>query len=533
MAALMGSLRSLGPMRIAALGLVALLSFGLLGYVSMRGTEGPMTLLYADLEMRDAAQIVEQLDRAHIRRQTDTSGTRIMVPADQVGQARLLLAKDGLPTGGSIGYEIFDRGDGLTASGFQQAINQTRALEGELSRTIRMLHGVRAARVHLVLPKREPFARERQEAQASVILTMQGNNRLDTEGVQAVLNLIAAAVPGLRAQNIAVVDSRGGVLAKAGQANGAASPAATAEDAKRAGEQRLAHAVEVMLERSVGPGHVRAEVSLDYDYEQIRETQEKYDPDGQVVRSQQNSSNNTRSSEAPPAVTVQNNLPNADAGASTAGSQEQRQEETTNFEVSKTVRTLVRDQPQLRRMTVAVMVDGVTGRAPDGTASWTERSPEDLSRIGALVQGAIGYNEQRGDKVDVVSMRFVSTDEPGDASPEGFLARFDKADVMRLAETGLIGLIVIICLMFVLRPMMLRLTLPVAALPATDVALAASSAAAALTGPDGSADVMVDLADAIEPLKSSAITKVAAMIDRHPAESVTVLRNWVLTEQES
>lgn len=529
----MGSLRSLGPLRVAALGLVALISFALLGFITLRGTEGPMTLLYADLELRDASQIVEQLDRAHIPRQTDSGGTRVMVPADQVGRARLLLAKDGLPTGGSIGYEIFDRGDGLTASSFQQAINQTRALEGELSRTIRMLHGVRAARVHLVLPKREPFARERQEAQASVVLTMQGATRLDPEGVQAVLNLIAAAVPGLRAQNIAVIDSRGGVLAKAGQATTSTSTTTTAEEAKRAGEQRLAHAVEEMLERSVGAGHVRAEASLDYDYEQFRETQEKFDPDGQVVRSQQNNSNNSRNTEAPPAVTIQNNLPNADAGTGTAGSQEQRQDETTNYEVSKTVRTLVRDQPQLRRMTVAVMVDGVTGRAPDGSVSWAERTPEDLTRIGSLVRSAIGYNEQRGDKVEVVSMRFVAAEELGELPPEGLLGRLDKADFMRLAETGLIGLTVVICLVFVLRPVMLRLTMPVAASSGPDAALAAATAARALTGPDGGGDDMVDLADAIEPLKSSAITRVAAMIDRHPTESVTVLRNWVLNEQES
>ncbi len=491
-----------------------------------------MTLLYADLELRDASQIVEQLDRAHIPRQTDSSGTRVMVPADQVGRARLLLAKDGLPAGGSIGYEIFDRGDGLTASGFQQAINQTRALEGELSRTIRMLHGVRAARVHLVLPKREPFARERQEAQASVILTMTGVSRLDPEGVQAVLNLIAAAVPGLHAQNIAIVDSRGGVLAKAGQ-SGSASPANTIEETKRASEQRLSRAVEEMLERSVGPGHVRAEAAMEFDFEQLRETQEKFDPDGQVVRSQQNSNNNSHSTEAPPAVTVQNNLPNADAGTGTAGSQEQRQEETTNYEVSKTVRVLVRDQPQLRRLTVAVMVDGTTTRNVDGAMVWAERSSDDLARIATLVRSAVGFNEQRGDKVEVVNMRFVGPEEPGDATPEGLLNRFDKADVMRLAETGFIGLIILLGLLLVLRPMMLRLTLAPSAPTGTDAALAAGTSAGALTGPDGAGDAMVDLADAVEPLKSNAISRVAAMIDRHPAESVTVLRNWVQAEQEA
>src|SRR3954453_15093973 len=167
MTAVLEGLKALGPLRLAAMAAVALVCLGLLLYLALRGGgEGPMALLYADLELREAGQVVDQLDKAHISRQLEAGGTRILVPADQVARARVLLAKEGLPSGGSIGYEIFDRADGLTANSFQQAISQTRALEGELARTIRTIQGVRAVRVHLVLPRREPFARERQEAQA-------------------------------------------------------------------------------------------------------------------------------------------------------------------------------------------------------------------------------------------------------------------------------------------------------------------------------------------------------------------------------
>ncbi len=180
------------------MGGVAVATLGLLAFLALRGGE-PMALLYADLDLKEAGQITDQLDHAHITHQEDGSGTRIMVPANEVARARLLLAKAGLPSGGSLGYEIFDRGDSMTASQFQQNINETRALEGELERSIRMINGVRGVRVHLVLPRREPFAREKPEAQASVLLTMAGASRLDREGVQAVLNLVAAAVPGLKA----------------------------------------------------------------------------------------------------------------------------------------------------------------------------------------------------------------------------------------------------------------------------------------------------------------------------------------------
>jgi len=215
MNALLEGLKALGPARLAAVGL---------GMMGLRSGNEQMALLYGELDLRDSAQVVEQLARRHVPYRIAAGGTQILVPADQVPEARLLLAKEGLPAGGSVGYEIFDHSDGLAATEFQEKINETRALEGELSRTIRAVHGVRAVRVHLVMPRREPFARERQDAQASVLLTMAGAARLDREGVQAILNLIAAAVPGLRPQNIAIVDSRGDLLARARPPGGAAPP---------------------------------------------------------------------------------------------------------------------------------------------------------------------------------------------------------------------------------------------------------------------------------------------------------------------
>jgi flagellar M-ring protein FliF len=374
MNALLDGLRSLGAARLLAMGVVAVGMLGLLGILAFHGSTSRMAVLYGDLDLREAGQITEALDHQHIPHQENTGGTQILVPSEDVARARLLLAKDGLPSSGSIGYEIFDRGDNLTATQFQQNLNQTRALEGELARTIRTISGVRAARVHLVLPRREPFAREHQEAQASVVLTMSGAARLDREGVQAILNLIAAAVPALRPQNIALIDSRGNLLARAGEPTGPAAAALGTEELRHATELRLARAVEEMLERSLGPGRVRAEASVDMDFEHVQETQEHFDPDGQVVRSSQNVTDSNKSTEQTTSVSVQNNLPNADAGGNGTGTQEQRQEETTNYEISKTIRTLVREQPQIRRISLAVLVDGVEARGPDGTPIWQSRT---------------------------------------------------------------------------------------------------------------------------------------------------------------
>ncbi|GAC1479108.1 MAG: flagellar basal-body MS-ring/collar protein FliF [Acetobacteraceae bacterium] len=512
---------------MAAMAGVAVLCLGLLGFLALRGGETQMAPLYSDLDLREAGQIVDQLDRAHILHQLDAGGTRVLVPVDQVARARLLLAKEGLPSGGSIGYEIFDRSDGLTANSFQQGISHSRALEGELSRTIRSIQGVRAARVHLVLPRREPFSRDRQEAQASVVLTMTGVARLDREGVQSILNLISAAVPGLRPQNIAMVDSRGNLLARAGQPTGAAAAAQTGEEMKRATELRLSRAIEEMLERSLGAGRVRAEAAVELDFDQIHETQERFDPDGQVVRSQQSSTGNSRNTEAATNVSVQNNLPNADASAQApTGSQEQKQEETTNYEISKTVRTLVHEQPQLHRISLAVMVDGVVTRGADGTPAWAERPPEELARIATLVRSAIGFNEARGDRVDVVTMRFTAPEDLPDAAAAPVWARLDKADIVRLTETGLLALAVLAGLIFVLRPMAVRLAMAPKPVIAGPEAAAQTGDAAQIPADEE----MIQMANVDGAMRVSSIRRVATLIERRPEESLALLRSWFTPE---
>lgn len=548
MNAVLTGLKALGPLRLGAMAAVALGVFALMGLLVMRGGTQPMALLYADLDLREAGQVVDQLERARIPREMQAGGSRILVPADQVARARLLLAKEGLPSGGSIGYEIFDRADGLTASGFQQGINQTRALEGELSRSIRMINGVRAVRVHLVLGRREPFARDKQDAQASVVLTMAGAGRLDREGTQAVLNLTAAAVPGLRPQNIAVVDSRGNVLARAGEPLGPTAAAQGADELRRSTELRLARAVEEMLERSVGAGRGRAEAAVEMDYDQIRETQERYDPDGQVVRSQQSNTNNSKTTEANQTVSVQNNLPNADAGQAGAGTQEQRQEETTNYEIGKTVRTLVREQPQLRRVSLAVMVDGVVERGADGAPAWRERTAEELARITALVRSAVGFNEQRGDKVEVVSMRFAGVDEPVEAARAGmFGLGLEKPDLLRLGESGLIAVVVVLGLLLVLRPLAIRLTkMDPVRVAGPGAGAGSGDAAMALAGGGGTRsagaerdgdvaaiedDSLISLANVEGAIRMSSLRRVMSLAEKHPEETVAVMRGWLAQEE--
>ena len=546
MKALLDGLRALGPARLLAMAAVALGMMAMLAMLVMRSGSEQMALLYGDLDLRESGQMVEQLGRQHIPYRILAGGSQIVVPADQVANARIALAREGLPAGGSIGYEIFDRGEGFAPSDFQQKINETRAMEGELARTIGAIRGVRAVRVHLVLPRREAFARDQQEAQASVLLTMAGAARLDPQGVQAIVNLVAAAVPGLRPQNIAIVDARGNLLARAGQPVGEAATALSAEETRRATELRLDRAVEEMLERSLGPGRVRAEAAVRMNFDRVNETQERYDPEGQVPRSTQSVTVSNKSTEPNGNVSVQNNLPNADAGNTGAGTQESRQEETTNFEIGRTVRTLIREQPQIDRISLAVMVDGSDSVAADGKHLWTPRTPEELDRISSLVKSAIGFDDKRGDHVEVVSMRFASEEQmPAEAG--GMLGiRLEKADLLHLAQTALFGLVALLALLLVLRPMVLRLT---ALAPGGMLAL---SSGAVLAGPGGNLlpapagpaanlappppvplledESMVNIAQIEGQMRASSLRKITELVDKHPDETLSIMRGWMVQQ---
>jgi flagellar M-ring protein FliF len=306
-----------------------------------------------------------------------------------------------------------------------------------------------------------------------------------------------------------------------------------------------------MLEQSLGPGKARAEAAVRMNFDRINETHESYDPDGQVTRSTQTVNSTSKSTEANSTVSVQNNLPNADAGTTGAGSQEARQEETTNYEISKTVRTLIHEQPQIDRISLAVMVDDADTVGPDGKHTRQPRSAEELARIATLVKSAIGFDEKRGDQVDVVSMRFATDDTATAQDQQGLFGfRFEKADVMHLAQTGLFALVGLLALMFVLRPMVTRL---ISLAPGGDMASLGSSrdAQASLAGPAGAAlldggasaliagasgtplladESMVNMAQIEGQIRASAIRKVTELVEKHPEETLSIVRGWMVQE---
>ena len=550
-------IRQLGPVRLAALAATGIAVLGFFIFLSSRLSTGGMALLYGDLDPQDSGQIIQTLQSKNIPYDIKAGGKQIFVPGDQVLQLRVSLAESGLPGGGSVGYEIFDDNQGIGTTNFVQNINLVRALEGELARTISAMRNVRGARVHLVMPRRELFSREKQEASASVVLQVQGSSRLNNEQVQAIQHLIAAAVPSMDPQKISVLDDRGQLLAR-GNGDSTSAAAGTADEMRVGFENRMRQAIIELLERTVGLNRVRAEINAEIDYDRVVENAEIFDPDSQVARSTQTVQENENSSENDDqdTVTVQNNLPETEATAAgtgtSAASQVSRTEETVNFEITKTIRNRVKESGQIKRLSVAVLVDGKYIENDDGDKVWQPRAADELAQLETLVKSAVGFNEQRGDSVEIVNMQFVKL-EPLEFDDGSLFLGISKEEFMQLAEILVLAVVGLLVILLVVRPVLTRLfeSMPTALAGGQAGALGDQEgvALAQLTGPEATADMaelleedeeevedeslldqMIDINQVEGRVRASSLKQIGEIVDKHPEEAIAIVRNWMYQE---
>ncbi|HVP85162.1 MAG TPA: flagellar basal-body MS-ring/collar protein FliF [Rhizomicrobium sp.] len=533
--------RGVGAARFGAMAGVAAALTAFFLYVAGVISEPAKSVLYGGLEPREAAQVTAKLDAMNVKYDTRGDGT-ILVPADQVTKLRMELASDNLPSAG-VGYEIFDKSDTFGATAFTQNINRLRALEGELSRSITTISGIQSARVHLVIPDHEIFARDSQPPSASVVLKTRG--RLDRGQVEAIQHLVAAAVAGMDSQRVAIVDDHGDLLAGG---DGKSGPDASAQDQERDTtnfEDRLRQRVEGILSSVVGPGHVRVQVAADMNYNHVSETSESFDPDSKVVRSSQTveqSSSDTQSDGAANAVSVANALPNAQTPPSTPGggdkSSSTRSEETTNYEISKTVKTSTLDGGEIKKLSVAVVVDGDAATDASGKTTYKARTPKEMTQIEALVKSAIGFDAKRGDQVQVTNMEFARLDT-GPAEPEAApMLGFETGDWIKIIEVAILSITALLLGLFVMRPLITRMFSPAGMLAITGQptpamiaagggeaqAAQAAGGAPALPAPK---ENMIDVSRIEGQVRESSIRKVGEVVQSHPEEALAILRTWL------
>jgi flagellar M-ring protein FliF len=528
-------LKSFGPGRIGAMVAVVAALVGFFGFVILRVTSPQMTTLFTDLSYEDSSAIIKDLDRQAIPYEIRNDGAIIMVPKDKVTKLRLKLAESNLPKGGGVGYEIFDKSDALGATNFVQNINHLRALEGELARTIRAIDRVQFARVHLVLPERPLFSRETPEPSASIVVRVRGS--LEPPQVRAIRHLVASAVNGLKPQRVSIVDENGQLLANGGE--DANSDAVNGDERRAAFEKRMRSQIETIVSSVVGSGRARVQLTADFDYNKITETSDRFDPESKVVRSTQSREESTSSSDGKEnQVTVANELPGGqrqpDATA-TPKDQSKKSEEIVNYEISRTTKTEVVEAGRVNRISVAVLVDGVYGKDEKGEVTYKPRTKEELDTISQLVRSAIGFDQKRGDQVQVVNLRFA--DAPAAIpvpEPEGWLPKlqFTKDDVMNVIELGAMTFLGLIVLFTVVRPLV-RKVLTSEPVPKTGLVTQDSAAAGTTPNPPqltaSNTAKLIDVAQVQGQVHAQSVHRVGELAEKNPHETVSIIRQW-LTE---
>jgi len=537
-------IKNFGAARFGVMAGVAAALTAFFLYVAGVVSEPAKSILYAGLDPRDAAQVTAKLDAMNVPYEAKGDGGTILVPSDQVTKLRMELASEDLPAAG-IGYEIFDKSDAFGTTAFVQNINRLRALEGELSRSINTIEGVESSRVHLVIPERQIFSREAQNPSASVVLKTHGV--LDRGQVSAIQHLVAAAVADLAPSHVAIVDDKGDLLAGGEDKSLTDATATDDENATTAFEDRLRQRIESIVASTVGQGHVRVQVAADMDYDHTGETAEIYDPDSKTVRStqtvEQNSSDKDTNSAGNNAVSVANQLPgqqqNSQSGSSDK-SDSTRTEETTNYEISKTVRTKTHDGGAVKRLSVAVVVDGSTVDDGSGKDSYKPRTAQELKDIEMIVKSAMGYDASRGDQVQVVNMAFARMETaPGESASTPVLG-LEAPDWFKIIEAAIFCITALLLGLFVGRPLIQRMFTPGVparaasrGLPAPAQAALASAESDEVETDEAGApvatkrDSMIDIQRIEGQVRESSIRKVGEVVHAHPEEALAILRTWL------
>lgn len=543
----------MGAARIAMLVVSIILLIGLLSMVAVRSNAPDYGIVYGGLNEQEQAKIAQTLDSLDVNYQVRSGG--VYVPKERIAELRLKIAGEGIVGSSTSGYEIFDDQSSFGTTSLVQNINARRALEGELSRTITSLPTVASSRVHLVMPKKKLFSRERIEPTASVVVNL-GTRILTDEQISSITHMVAASVPGLTPENVTVIDNRGNMLSSGNKSQ--SNLMNMQQKVQRQVETEYEHSIKRMLERVVGPNKANVKVTAELNFDSIEEESEIFDPENQVVRSEQRSEDRMNAQQTQPnqAAGATANIPGQEVGGGQSGSTEERQstEETINYEISKTIRRHIKSGGAIKQLSVAVLVEGNYSNE-DGVQEYIPYNEQNIEKFEKLVKTAIGYDEDRGDLVEIIDMPFAQIEEETFEEP-----MFTKDDYFMIARYALITIGIFLLIFMIIKPI-LKATLPKDNEVSSAMAGGAAGSAAAggdgaaapgapgappiniqggapAVGPDGTpvdipqneivdGDSMIDLASVEGQVRESSIKKVIKIMTEHPEESTNVIRGWL------
>ncbi len=451
-------LRQLGLM----IGLAASVALGVA--VVMWSQEPSYTLLYGNLSGTDTSQVLDALQKSNIPYQVDEGSGAIMVASEKIHDARLKLASEGLPKGNGVGFELFDKEQELGTSKFIEQARYQHAVEIELSRSIMTMRGIKSARIHLAIPKRSVFVRKKEKPTASVVLDLYAGHHLNDGQIASIAHMVSSSVPGLVPESVTVVDQGGNLLSRVRKDDMMSATAGQFEFTRKL-EDNYKRRIEDLISPIVGPGRVRAQVVADMDFTMTEKTRESYNPDLPALRSEQlvTESSGGRGaaigipgalSNQPPAGGTTNDAGQDNANQGSGGSSSNSRT-TRNYELDKTISHTRSSVGSIRKLSVAVLVDDLQKQDADGNMTRSPLNDAAITRLQTLVKEAVGYDSVRGDSVNVINASFYIP-EKQEALPEQGL--FEKPWVHNIIKQALGGLVVLILIFGVLRPVLRSLT---------------------------------------------------------------------------
>jgi flagellar M-ring protein FliF len=436
--------------RQISLVVVTVLCLAFFSVLVMQARHVDYQLLFGNLPAGDASAVITRLKEQKIAYRLENGGTAIYIPANKVYEIRLELAGAGLPQGAGVGFEIFDK-QSFGMTDFAQKINYQRALQGELARTIASLDPVEGARVHLALAAKRLFREQQEKTTASVIVKLVPGRKLNDGQIQGIVNLVSGSVEGLQAGQVSVIDANGRVLSKSPQTDMDSPLSPGLQQYQQRLEKRLENRAQSLLDRALGVGNSLVQITASLDFSQREHLEEAYDPNGSAVRSEQATTEKSGNSTSGGVPGVQSNL-NESSG--TAGfNSSNRSEETTNYEVSKTVSKIVESVGSIKTLSVAVLVADrqlpATGEATERT--YEPRSAEELTSIEQMVRSALGISNERGDQIVVISRPFEN-DFYDSTAPE-VTSGADIYSYLPMVKYGLLTVAALLLYLLLVRPL--------------------------------------------------------------------------------
>ncbi len=537
--------KKLGMVKTASiLGGVGLVFAFLIFFVS--STQTPeMGILYSDLEPGDATKIVDRLRSTGIPVEINHNGMQVLVPRDKIAELRMEFASDGLLTGGTVGYEMFDKADLLGTSSAVLDINHLRAIEGEIAKSIKSINTVQSARVHLVVPKKELFSRSQSQPSASIVLKMKGSNRLSANQIQAVQALVSTAVLNMTNDRISIIDDKGTLLSRGRDGSSASDSVSTYTTMKEEYEEKSSRQIEQLLEKTLGPDQVRVEISADMDFDKITTQSVDYDPDGQVLKSLTSSEEGSNSNESNgDAVSIQNSIPNKEntgGGGATNKNASNKVEENRSYEISNKTTTIVKEVGGIKHLSVAVLVNGSYKKNDQGKIEYSPRSEDEINKITELVKTAVGYKKERNDSIKVVNLKFnTPPEEIKILEPSIIDHLFNTINFRKLIELTIVGLFSLIIILRFIKPVLV-LFMGVGRKNAASNTMSTTLGRSA-DAPNASTDPTyslnnseddpfdIDLENIAGQMKASSINKINQLVEKNPDASVSILRSWLYEE---